>query len=47
MTVSEYAKKHNISRQAVLIRILRGTLKAKKVEAPGTRHGWIYIIEEE
>jgi len=38
-TVTEYAKKHKISRQAVLKRINTGKLKAKKV-------GNYYIINK-
>jgi len=46
MTVSEYAKKHNITRQAVLDKIKRGTLKAIKVPSD-CRYGWKYKIIEE
>lgn len=38
LTVTQYAKRHRVSRQAVLGKIQRGSLKAKKV-------GNYYIIK--
>lgn len=37
LSVTEYAKKEGVSRQAILARIKRGTLKARKI-------GQTYII---
>lgn len=43
LTVTAYAKKHNISRQTTLWRIKTGKVKAKKIQ-----HGswFIWLIED-
>lgn len=44
MTVTQYAKKHRISRQAVLKQIATGKLKAKKKKIATGRYGSVWEI---
>lgn len=43
LTASQIARKYGIARQTLVRAAQRGDI-GKKVEAPGTRDGWIYMF---